>query len=102
MAPPRTAGEGDGSTPTAPPSSGQPGSPASAEDPRTSDATTTREGVQTEHGEARQDLRDPTGIQPADQIRILRQQLHDQAMEIQGWEHIADSRDRDLHRPLAD
>ncbi|KAG2870194.1 hypothetical protein PC114_g27494 [Phytophthora cactorum] len=99
MAPPKPAGEGDGSTPIAPPSSGQPGSPASAEDPRTSvrrlstrlhsliaqlqDATTTREG-------------------PADQIRILRQQLHDQAMEIQGWEHTADSRDRDLRHQLAD
>ncbi|KAG2872775.1 hypothetical protein PC116_g5698 [Phytophthora cactorum] len=27
MAPPKPAGEGDGSTPIAPPSSGQPGSP---------------------------------------------------------------------------
>ncbi|KAG3076421.1 hypothetical protein PI125_g21507 [Phytophthora idaei] len=103
MAPPKPAGVGDRSTPIAPPSSGQPGSPASAEDPRTSvrrlctrlhsldaqlqDATTTREGVRTEHGETRRDLRDLTGIQPADQIRILRQQLHDQAMEIEGWEH---------------
>ncbi|KAG2994695.1 hypothetical protein PC120_g21927 [Phytophthora cactorum] len=99
MAPPQPAGEGDGSTPIAPPSSGQPGSPASAEDPHTSvrrlstrlhsliaqlqDATTTREG-------------------PADQIRILRQRLHDQAMKIQGWEHTTDSRDRDLRRQLTD
>ncbi|KAG3053162.1 hypothetical protein PC121_g16941 [Phytophthora cactorum] len=118
MAPPKPAGVGDGSTPIAPPLSGQPGSPASAEDPRTSvrrlctrlnsldaqlqNATTTREGVRTEHGETRRDLRDPTGIQPADQIRILWQQLHDQAMEIQGWEHTADTRDRDLRRQLAD
>ncbi|KAG3120822.1 hypothetical protein PI124_g21979 [Phytophthora idaei] len=118
MASPKPAGVGDGSTPIAPPSSGQPGSPASAEDPRTSvrrlstrlhslitqlqDATRTREGVRTEHGETRRDLRDPTGIKPADQIRILRQQLHDQAMEIQGWEHTTDSRDRDLRHQLAD
>ncbi|KAG3248173.1 hypothetical protein PI124_g7161 [Phytophthora idaei] len=118
MAPPKPAGEGDGNTPIAPPSSGQPGSPASVEDPRTSvrrlstrlhslsaqlqDATATREGVRTEHGETRRDLRDPTGIQPADQIRILRQQLHGQAMEIQGWGHTTDSRDRDLRRQLAD
>ncbi|KAG2878955.1 hypothetical protein PC117_g26850 [Phytophthora cactorum] len=118
MAPPKPAGEGDGSTPIAPPSSGQPGSPASSEDPRTSvgrlstwlhsliaqlqDSTTTREGVRTEHGKTRRGLRDPTGIQPADQIRILRQQIHDQAMEIQGWEHTTDSRDRDLRRQLAD
>ncbi|KAG4039943.1 hypothetical protein PC123_g24508 [Phytophthora cactorum] len=118
MAPPKPAGEGDGSTPIAPPSSGQPGSPVSAENPRTSvrrlstrlhsliaqlqDSTTTREGVWTEHGKTRRGLRDPTGIQPADQIRILRQQIQDQAMEIQGWEHTTDSRDRDLRRQLAD
>ncbi|KAG2773847.1 hypothetical protein PC116_g12399 [Phytophthora cactorum] len=69
MAPPKPAGEGSGSTPTAPSSSGQPGSPAPAEDPRAAvrrlstrvhtliaqlqDVTTTREGARTEHGEAR-------------------------------------------------
>ncbi|KAF4128813.1 hypothetical protein GN958_ATG21997 [Phytophthora infestans] len=36
------------------------------------------------------------------QLQTLRAQIHDQAMEIQGWEHRAASRSQDLRLPLAD
>ncbi|KAG2892845.1 hypothetical protein PC119_g16674 [Phytophthora cactorum] len=81
MAPPKPAGKGSGSTPTASSSPGQPGSPTSTEDPRASvrslsnrvhtliiqlqDVVAARDVAQTEHDESRRNY----GIQLASSQR---------------------------------
>ncbi|KAI9992292.1 hypothetical protein PInf_017681 [Phytophthora infestans] len=49
-----------------------------------------------------QDARDQAGSLHATQLQTLRAQVHDPAMEIQGWEHCAASRSQDLRLLLAD
>ncbi|KAF4129877.1 hypothetical protein GN958_ATG20933 [Phytophthora infestans] len=49
-----------------------------------------------------QDAQDQAASLHTTQLQTLRAQIHDQAMEIQGWEHRAASRSQDLRRLLAD
>ncbi|KAF4145268.1 hypothetical protein GN958_ATG05541 [Phytophthora infestans] len=49
-----------------------------------------------------QDAQDQAASLHATQLQTLRAQVHDQAMEIQGWEHRAASRSQDLRLLLAD
>ncbi|KAF4143029.1 hypothetical protein GN958_ATG07780 [Phytophthora infestans] len=49
-----------------------------------------------------QDAQDQAASLHTTQLQTLRAQIHDQAMEIQGWEHRADSRSQDLRLLLAD
>ncbi|KAF4128577.1 hypothetical protein GN958_ATG22229 [Phytophthora infestans] len=49
-----------------------------------------------------QDAQDQAASLHATQLQTLRTQVHDQAMEIQGWEHRAASRSQDLRLLLAD
>ncbi|KAF4143755.1 hypothetical protein GN958_ATG07054 [Phytophthora infestans] len=49
-----------------------------------------------------QDAQDQAASLHATQLQTLRAQIHDQAMEIQGWEHRAASRSQDLRLLLAD
>ncbi|KAF4147830.1 hypothetical protein GN958_ATG02979, partial [Phytophthora infestans] len=49
-----------------------------------------------------QDAQDQAASLHTTQLQILRAQIHDQAMEIQGWEHRAASRSQDLRLLLAD
>ncbi|KAF4128541.1 hypothetical protein GN958_ATG22267 [Phytophthora infestans] len=49
-----------------------------------------------------QDAQDQAASLHTTQLQTLRAQIHDQAMEIQGWEHRAASRSQDLRLLLAD
>ncbi|KAF4145539.1 hypothetical protein GN958_ATG05267 [Phytophthora infestans] len=49
-----------------------------------------------------QDAQDQAASLHTTQLQTLRPQIHDQAMEIQGWEHRAASRSQDLRLLLAD
>ncbi|KAF4148845.1 hypothetical protein GN958_ATG01964 [Phytophthora infestans] len=49
-----------------------------------------------------QDAQDQAASLHTTQLQTLRAQIHDQAMEIQGWEHRAPSRSQDLRLLLAD
>ncbi|KAF4141159.1 hypothetical protein GN958_ATG09650, partial [Phytophthora infestans] len=49
-----------------------------------------------------QDAQDQAASLHTTQLQTLRAQIHDQAMEIQGWEHCAASRSQDLRLLLAD
>ncbi|KAF4130827.1 hypothetical protein GN958_ATG19981 [Phytophthora infestans] len=49
-----------------------------------------------------QDAQDQAASLHTTQLQTLRAQVHDQAMEIQGWEHRAASRSQDLRLLLAD
>ncbi|KAF4141600.1 hypothetical protein GN958_ATG09209 [Phytophthora infestans] len=49
-----------------------------------------------------QDAQDQAASLHTTQLQTLRTQIHDQAMEIQGWEHRATSRSQDLRLLLAD
>ncbi|KAF4131714.1 hypothetical protein GN958_ATG19095, partial [Phytophthora infestans] len=49
-----------------------------------------------------QDAQDQAASLYTTQLQTLRAQIHDQAMEIQGWEHRATSRSQDLRLLLAD
>ncbi|KAF4140196.1 hypothetical protein GN958_ATG10613 [Phytophthora infestans] len=49
-----------------------------------------------------QDAQDQAASLHTTQLQALRAQIHDQAMEIQGWEHRAASRSQDLRLLLAD
>ncbi|KAF4146644.1 hypothetical protein GN958_ATG04165 [Phytophthora infestans] len=67
-------------------------------------AQTLSDQVQTLTAELQtaQDAQDQAASLHTTQLQTLRAQIHDQAMEIQGWEHRAASRSQDLRLLLAD
>ncbi|KAF4141525.1 hypothetical protein GN958_ATG09284 [Phytophthora infestans] len=89
MSPAKRTGKSSGKAPSTTP----PVSPSSMSDQ-----------VQTLTAELQtaQDAQDQAASLHTTQLQTLRAQIHDQAMEIQGWEHRAASRSQDLRLLLAD
>ncbi|KAF4130292.1 hypothetical protein GN958_ATG20515 [Phytophthora infestans] len=101
MSPAKRAGKSSGKAPsTTPPVSPSSMSPT---DLRVL-AQALSDQVQTVTAELQtaQDAQDQAASLHTTQLQTLRAQIHDQAMEIQGWEHRAPSRSQDLRLLLAD